>query len=312
MLAARYNKLVTSEDVKNEHEAVTKSGEMRYILISTKAIFDKGIFIGGSGTMVDITEKKLIELKLQENEALLRELNTTKDKFFSIIAHDLRTPFNAIIGLSDLLLMQIQSKDYDGIEEYAEIIQNSSQQAMSLLMNLLEWSRSQTGRLEIKPVLVDIALLTRGIINLLNDSAIQKSIVIVKKLPDTATVMADKEMIATVLRNLISNAIKFTNHGGTITISIGQKLEELVVEVADNGIGIKRENIDKLFRIDESTSTVGTQNEKGTGLGLMLCKEFITKHGGKIWVESEQGKGSVFSFSIPTVLRQLNPRKTYN
>ena len=305
MLAARYDKLVTSEDVKIEHEAVTKSGETRYILISTKAVFDNGIFTGGSGTMVDITERKMIEMKLQENEALLRELNTTKDKFFSIIAHDLRTPFNAIIGLSDLLLMQIQSKDYDGIEEYAEIIQNSSQQAMNLLMNLLEWSRSQSGRLEIKPVLVDIALLTKGIINLLNDSALQKHIAIIKKMPETANVMADKEMIATVLRNLIANAIKFTNHGGKITISIEKKPEELIVEIADNGIGIRRENIDKLFRIDESTSTVGTQNEKGTGLGLMLCKEFITKHGGKIWVESEQGKGSVFSFSIPTVLHQL-------
>ena len=305
MLAARYDKLVTSEDVKIEHEAVTKSGETRYILISTKAVFDNGIFTGGSGTMVDITERKMIEMKLQENETILRELNTTKDKFFSIIAHDLRTPFNAIIGLSDLLLMQIQSKDYDGIEEYAEIIQNSSQQAMNLLMNLLEWSRSQTGKLEIKPILVDIALLTRGIINLLNDSALQKSITIIKKMPEIANVLADKEMIATVLRNLIANAIKFTNHGGTITVSIEQKQEELVVAVSDNGIGIRKENIVKLFRIDESTSTVGTQNEKGTGLGLMLCKEFITKHGGKIWVESEQGKGSVFSFSIPTVLRQL-------
>jgi PAS domain S-box-containing protein len=304
LLAERYSKLVTSEDVKNEHEAVTKSGETRYILISTKAVFDKGIFAGGSGTMVDITEKKLIELKLRENEALLRELNKTKDKFFSIIAHDLRTPFNAIIGLSDLLLMQIQSKDYEGIEEYAEIIQNSSQQAMNLLMNLLEWSRSQTGRLVIKPVEVDLSQLIIGIINLLNNSAIQKEITIIKKLPITAIVIADKEMIATVIRNIISNAIKFTKQEGTITVSVEQKEDELIVAVEDNGIGIRKENLDKLFRIDESTSTVGTQNEKGTGLGLMLCKEFIAKHGGKIWVESELGKGSVFTFSIPTVLKQ--------
>ena len=300
LLAERYGKLVTSEDVKNEHEAVTKSGETRYILISTKPVFDNGVFVGGSGTMIDITEKKLIELKLLENEALLRELNKTKDKFFSIIAHDLRTPFNAIIGLSDLLLMQIQLKDYEGIEEYAGIIQNSSQQAMDLLMNLLEWSRSQSGKLVIKPVEVDLSQLVIGIINLLNNSAIQKCITIIKKIPVSSIVIADKEMIATVIRNLISNAIKFTKQEGIITISIEQKQEELIVAVEDNGIGIRKENIDKLFRIDESTSTVGTQNEKGTGLGLMLCKEFIAKHGGKIWVESELGKGSVFSFSIPT------------
>jgi signal transduction histidine kinase len=175
---------------------------------------------------------------------------------------------------------------------------------MDLLMNLLEWSRSQSGRLVIKPVEVDLSQLITGIINLLNNSAIQKSITIIKKIPVSANVIADKEMIATVIRNLISNAIKFTKQGGIITVSIEQKEDGLIVAVEDNGIGIRKENIDKLFRIDESTSTVGTQNEKGTGLGLMLCKEFIAKHGGKIWVESELGKGSIFAFSIPTVLKQ--------
>jgi len=250
-------------------------------------------------TAIDITRRKLAEKALEESEASLRDLNAIKDKFFSIIAHDLKNPFITIIGFSEMLAEQVHEKNYDGIWEYATIIQNSSQRAMDLLMNLLEWSRAQTGRMEFNPESFEIVSIINDVTELLNYVSQKKSITISSELPHNITVLADKAMIGTILRNLISNAIKFTNPGGEIVISAEQKEDELMVTVSDNGVGIKKEAIDKLFRIDVNYATMGTQNEKGTGLGLILCKEFILKHSGKIWVESEPGKGSKFCFTIP-------------
>ena len=251
------------------------------------------------GIIQDITERKQAEDNLVNLNLQLNELNATKDKFFSIIAHDLRSPFNAILGFSNLLVEQMKAREYEGVEEYAGVIQNSSYRAMDLLINLLEWSRSQTGRIEFNPEYVEMVSLINEVTALLNDTAQQKSITISRKNPDSLSVFADKAMISTVLRNLISNAIKFTNPGGTIVISAEQNSDRLLVTVCDNGVGIRKEAIDKLFRIEENSSTIGTQNEKGSGLGLLLCKEFILKHGGEIWVESELGKGSEFHFTLP-------------
>jgi len=248
----------------------------------------------------DIERRKLAEQTLKENEVRLSELNATKDKFFSIIAHDLRNPFNTIIGFSEILEDQIKSKDYGNIEKFATLIKDSSDQVMDLLTNLLEWSRLQTGKIQLRPECFEIGSLINRIVNLFNDTARQKKITISTEISGNEELFADLEMIDTVIRNLISNAIKFTPSGGTITILTKQTQEEQIVVIQDNGIGIKQEVIAKLFRIDENHSTLGTQNEKGTGLGLLLCKEFIEMHGGKIWVESELGKGSTFSFSIPT------------
>ncbi len=172
---------------------------------------------------------------------------------------------------------------------------------MDLLMNLMEWSRSQTGRMEFSPQYLDIDVLINDATELLSDVAHQKLIAISRELPQKIKVFADKAMIDTLLRNLISNAIKFTNPGGTIIVSAEQKQDEVMVTVSDNGVGINADAMGKLFRIEESYSTKGTQNEQGTGLGLILCKEFIEKHGGKIWAESEVGKGSKFCFTIPKV-----------
>ncbi len=293
----RYDQLKHVGTITAERELMKKSGERILIEMNSKAMTD-GTF---QCFLRDITDRKQAEQALKQSEASLRELNATKDKFFSIIAHDLRSPFNSIIGLSNLLVEQIQEKDYVGIEKYADIIQNSSQQAMDLLMNLMEWSRSQTGRMEFFPEYVEMGALINEVTKLFNDSAQQKSITISKKSPRNVLAFVDKAMINTILRNLISNAIKFTNPGGKIVISMQQKLDETVVAVCDNGIGIKKGTIGKMFRIEESLSKLGTQNEKGTGLGLLLCKEFVEKHGGKIWVESEPGKGSTFYFSIPGI-----------
>jgi PAS domain S-box-containing protein len=250
-------------------------------------------------TLQDITALKEAEEALHRSEQNLRELNSSKDKFFSIIAHDLKSPFNSIIGLSDLLVEQLKEKDYDGIDEMAEMILKSSNHAHDLLTNLLEWSRMQTGRMQFEPLFVELVALTNENIKLLKQSAEQKHISIEKQMPAIAPLLCDKNMINTVIRNLISNAVKFTPENGRILISIKAKPAEIEISVTDTGMGISAENLNKLFRIDSNFSTPGTNRETGTGLGLLLCKEFIQKHNGKIMVESEPGKGSIFTFTLP-------------
>jgi len=244
-------------------------------------------------------ELVITQLSLRESEAELRELNAQKDKFFSIIGHDLRSPFNSIIVLSEYLTELIKEKDYNEIDKIGDIILQSSKKAMLLLSNLLEWARAQSGRMEFKPEDINLRALSEEPIGLLRQAAHQKSIKIKNGIADNITIFGDKSMIATVIRNLISNAVKFTNTGGEINISSELLNNECIISVRDNGIGISQDRIDKLFRIDQSESTAGTAKESGTGLGLILCREFVEKHDGKIWVESIEGKGASFSFSIP-------------
>ncbi|MEN6454936.1 MAG: PAS domain S-box protein [Prolixibacteraceae bacterium] len=251
------------------------------------------------GIIQDITDRKRTEEALKKSETRLKELNATKDKFFSIIAHDLKSPFNSIGGFSDLLEEMAQKGDCEGIKVYTGLIRKSSMQVMNLLTNLLEWSRSQTGKMKFNPVFLGIRSLVDEVIELLNSAAQQKSITVQNELPPGLVIFADKAMLGTILRNLISNSVKFTKPGGRIIISAVQDIEWTTVTVKDNGIGIKQEVKEKLFRIDESYSTPGTDNEQGTGLGLILCKELAEKHGGTISVESEPGKGSTFYVIIP-------------
>jgi len=278
---------------------VIVKGEVKWLHVSSlPQLMESGDTLW-HGLIVDITERVRDEAEIKLKNEELTNLNATKDKFFSIIAHDLKSPFNSIIGFSGLLSRQIQEKDFAGIEKYAGIIQNSSQQAMDLLMNLLEWSRSQTGRIVFTPENIDLSALINQSIEFFYGSAQQKSITIYAEIAVTRSLYADKAMINTILRNLISNAIKFTKTGGEIIVSAEQIPHEIVVTVSDNGVGMDTGSIAKLFRIDQNHSTLGTEKEKGTGLGLLLCSEFVEKHGGRIWVESTPGKGSKFSFTIP-------------
>ena len=247
----------------------------------------------------DITERKRTEEALKESEARLSEINATKDRLFSIISHDLRSPFNSIMGFSQILAEQVAQKDYEGIENYARIIQNSSIRAMDLLTNLLEWSRTQTGSIEFNPGYFELVTGIREVMELMSDAADHKSITISERLPHHLPVLADKAMIQTILRNLISNGIKFARPGGSIVISAANADQQVNVSVADDGIGINEKEASRLFRPESHMSRPGTKMEKGTGLGLLLCKEFIDLHEGRIWVDSEPGKGSTFHFTVP-------------
>ena len=312
MLAFVLNQLKEPEQFMNKVQEIYNNDEevsTDFITFKDGKIFEiysqsqvfNGKSVGRVWSFRNITEQKKTLKALHQSETKFRELNATKDKFFSIIAHDLKSPFNGILGFSNLLTDQIRAKDYDGIEEYAEIIQYSSQKAIDLLMNLMEWSRSQSGRMDFNPERIEIGFLIGEVFELSNIAAIQKSIQFTTVQSEPLMVNIDKEMISSVLRNLISNAIKFTHPGGKIELKVEKTEKDLLVTVSDNGIGIEKKELAKLFRIDESYSLPGTHNEKGTGLGLVLCKEFIDKHKGTIWAESETDLGSRFCFKIPLI-----------
>lgn len=276
-----------------EYRMKNKFGEYRWIRDFGRPFYDlDNSFLGYIGSCYDITE-------IKDNELRLTELNATKDKFFSIIAHDLKTPFNSIIGFSEYLSEEVKEKNYHKIEEIAGGILSSSKKAMDLLTNLMTWSQLESDRMPFSPTLLDISSLVSEVLSLVKPTAEQKNIFIENQMPLNAQVFADREMISTILRNLFTNAIKFTESGGKITVLSSLDKNDLKVTIIDNGVGISKERIDKLFAIGNSNSTPGTQNEKGTGLGLILCKEFVEKNGGKIWVESEEGLGSTFYFTLP-------------
>ena len=234
---------------------------------------------------------KLQQLELELNEAKLRTLNGTKDKFFSIISHDLRSPFNTIFGYAELLSDNFEQIDIPTQKQYITNIYRVAKQSFNLLNELLLWARCQNGTVDFNPSKESVYYLAFDII-ILNE--ISKDIII----------NADRNMFSTIIRNLLSNAIKFTHKNGEIIINThkiidSNDIEMCQISIIDNGVGIPIEKQPHLFSIDSNTSTVGTDNEAGTGLGLLLCKEFIDKHNGSIWVESEVGKGSKFVFTIP-------------
>lgn len=247
----------------------------------------------------DITDRKRVELEIHDKNRELQKVNKEKDTFFTIISHDLKTPLSSIVGFSELLIKKVEKQEWAKVTSYATIILQSSRRAIDLLTNLMDWSRAQTGRMQFSPTEVDLTLMIEQILNLYQNTAEQKSIKIKTELPQQAVSIVDKDMISTVIRNLISNAIKFTRNEGVITVSLILQENQTLIKVKDTGIGIKEEIINKLFQLEDNYTTRGTNNEEGTGLGLLLCKEFILKHGGQIWVESEVEKGSTFTFSLP-------------
>lgn len=254
-----------------------------------------------TGFFEDISERKRAEEELQQKNKELYLLNAEKDKFFSIIAHDLRSPFNSIIGFSGILLDKIDQneKDNAAIKDYAEIIRNSSQRAMNLLFNLMQWSQTQTGRIEFNPEDFNLSALIDEIIQLYELEAKQKDIQISHESLSRVYLFADKAMISTILRNLISNALKFTYKGGQIKITTTEIANGIIISVKDTGVGMIKAVMDRIFHIDSSYSSPDLNGNKGTGLGLVLCKEFAEKHQGSICLESEPGVGTTFHVTLP-------------
>jgi len=259
----------------------------------------KDLEVANSLLKQELTERILAQQALRKSETQLKELNATKDKFFNIIAHDLKNPFTSLIGSSELLFYNIDQLNHEKITQLAKILNDSAKSGYAILQNLLDWSRSQTGLLKFNPEKINLKnLVDENILNLEQFSA-NKEIEMHSTVKETIFIFADKNMIKTILRNLLSNAVKFSFRSGKVFVNAVEGQDKVTISVKDDGIGIPEEDIEKIFRIDANYVVPGTENEQGTGLGLKLSKEFVEKQGGKIWVESTENKGSVFKFSIP-------------
>jgi len=280
--------LIESEDVINGKTytsikfPIYLEGKIRYVASFT----------------MDITERKMAENKIQNQNLTLKELNATKDKFFSIIAHDLRSPFNAILGFSDYLVNNIELCSPEEISLFANNINTSATETYKLLENLLEWSKIQGGLVNPDFQTHNLSNILMGMQSLMTDNSKSKSISLQNNVDNYLSIYCDLEMTKTIFRNLISNAIKFTRENGIITINALIKKPFVEIEIKDTGVGIPAEIIPHLFSIEKNTSTKGTEDESGTGLGLILCKELVENQGGKIWAESTEGQGSTFYFTL--------------
>jgi len=255
-----------------------------------------------TGTLDDITERKQTEEDIKSKNAELQKLNADKDYFMSILAHDLKAPFNSILGFLDLLVNNLHTYEFNEIERQLTIVNKSALGAYHLIEDILLWAMSQSGKLPYEPKEFNFKISCDKVVEILKPIADNKNITIKNVQANEIIVFADTNMLNTILRNIISNAIKFTGNGGIIQIDAEQNNSEVTISVSDNGTGISPEILSNLFDITKVHSSKGTANEKGTGLGLLLCKTFVEKHGGRIWVESELDKGSVFKFTIPVKL----------
>ena len=248
---------------------------------------------------IDILEAE--NERLKRNEIDLIEMNASKDKFLAIISHDLRNPMNTVVGLTELLERNVERNNFNSIGEYAKYIKQSTQRIKNLLVNLLNWSISQNGRMEFNPTEIRLTTIIQEVLDLFEEMLKQKKITVECQCNcnENDHVIIDKEMISSVIRNFITNAIKFSYPEGKINISCEGSGETIVFRISDNGVGMSSTILNNLFKIGEPISNRGTNNETGTGIGLLLCKEFIEKHQGNIEVESEMGKGSTFKFHLP-------------
>lgn len=247
----------------------------------------------------NISDRKFAEKALKENGKELLQLNADKDRFISILGHDLKNPFNNILGFSRILTDEIESLSKEEIMDFAKNINQSAQITNILLNDILMWANTQQGKIPFNPQKLSLADISMDTIETLNPTAHTKNIIINYSSAEHINVFADSDMLKAVLRNLVSNSIKFTNNNGAININAERNSEIVTITVSDNGVGIPSDILLKLFDISEVLTTKGTAGETGTGLGLLLCKEFVEKLGGKIWVESEVGRGSDFKFTLP-------------
>ena len=270
---------------------------------------DKGEVLYHEGSLRDVTERKLVEDEIRLKNEELQKANAEKDKFFSIIAHDLRSPFNGFLGLTQIMAEELSSLTMSQIQELAISMRNSATNLYNLLENLLKWSQVQQGSIPFTPEVIQFHPMVDECLASALEPAKNKGIDLSFKIEEGIQVFADSDMLQTVIRNLVSNALKFTHKGGEVSVSAKISQNNTVeIAVRDTGIGMSVDMVENLFRPDVKTSRKGTDDEPSTGLGLLLCKEFVEKHGGKIWVESEEGKGSDFFITLPGKSVNLTPK----
>jgi len=245
-----------------------------------------------------VAKTKVLE-ELKESEQQLKITNSEKDKFFSIIAHDIKSPFSAFLGLTEIMADDFDQLTLKEIQSFVQTMRTSASSLYRLLENLLEWSQIKREVIEFKPETYPLLKIINETTELMQHAAARKEIEIIHDIQEGLNVTADLHMLETILRNLVSNAVKYTPKGGAITITAHKTDRSVEIAVSDTGIGMEPDLKANLFNLNVSTNRSGTEGEPSTGLGLILCKEFIEKHGGTIWVESEEGKGSKFFFNLP-------------
>lgn len=276
----------------SKYKFITHKNNQRWIRTRTSPVYENGKIVKVIGSVADITE-------IKETETKLKELNATKDKLFSIIAHDLRSPFNSILGFTELAINNVKSKEYENLEKHLGFVEKSARRSYNLLNNLLQWSRLQTGSIHYNPVKLELNSLLSDVTHLLEANIKEKRLNIDYNMPESFELVADRQMLETIIRNLVSNAIKYSHTDGRIKISALREEKNNKIQIKDYGIGINKKNAQKIFHTNGELIQKGTNGENGTGLGLVLCKDFIDKHCGEIWVESERNKGASFTFTIP-------------
>ncbi|WP_158285141.1 sensor histidine kinase [Arenibacter aquaticus] len=270
-----------------------------FLIVSVLVI--SAISIGFIMLLKEIDQKTILakNVIIEQDKRKLQALNQTQNKLFSIIAHDLRSPFINILGLSDLLLDNVKDTDNPESEKYTDLINSTAKNTLNLLDNLLNWAKSQTGELGFNPEKITLSEVIDEIIGLKRSQAKAKNIALQHSPTTDIELFTDKNILATILRNLIANAIKFTDYGGQIEVVATTHGQQVEICVIDNGVGMTDETIRKIFDLSANVTSRGTANENGSGLGLVLCKEFVEKLDGHLWVESEIGKGSNFKFTLP-------------
>lgn len=313
--ALRHNEQLINAQIKNQYLIIALIVFALLCLLIVSIIFRKR-YLSNKKLNIQLSLKnKKIEDQQQKVEHLnsdLQSANNAKDRFFSIIAHDLKNPFNSLMGLIDLMIEDYKTLDDEMKQEFLVQMKSSSDRIYSLLQNLLLWGRNQIGKTELQPKNVNLQEVANETIALNSAVARNKNIEISNNIIPKSIALADKNMISTVLNNLISNAIKFTPENGRIELHSFLKETTVELMVADSGVGIPKDKIDKLFRLDEKVQSDGTNKEKGTGLGLILCKEFVEKNKGRIWAESLEGSGSWFYFTLPLANEEQNQTEEFH
>lgn len=279
--------------------AVRKNGEIfpKEVFVNKGKYFGKDVLIA---TARDITEKNQVEERIRSKNEELQKINAEKDKFFSIIAHDLRSPFSAFLGLTQLMVQDLPSLKLDNIQEIALLMRESATNLHRLLENLLQWSRLHRGMIAFNPHHFVLLEKINNSMQSVLEIAVDKEVDIAINIPEEMVVYADENMLESTIRNLATNAVKFTDKGGKVLISARADINgDAEIFIKDTGIGMNEKMLEKLFKIDELSSRQGTNGEPSSGLGLILCKDFIDRHEGKIWVESIEFMGSTFHITLP-------------